>query len=121
MSENPKNHLSQRSFEDRVLVELDAIRGEVAGLRREVTEIHDEVFEIDTEEPQVSLSIDDLTPRQLQVLKLIADGRTTKQIALELNISVKTVESHRAQLMERLGIHDVAGLVRVAIKGGLIN
>lgn len=69
----------------------------------------------------LSLSIDGLTPRQLQVPKLIADGRTTKQIALDLNISVKTVESHRAQLMERLGIHDVAGLVRVAIKGGLIN
>ncbi len=121
MYENPTNDLPQRSFEDRVLVELDAIRGEVAGLRSEVTEIRDEVSAIHTKEPQVSVAIDDLTLRQLQVLKLIADGRTTKQIALELSISVKTVESHRAQLMERLGIHDVAGLVRVAIKGGLIN
>jgi DNA-binding NarL/FixJ family response regulator len=60
-----------------------------------------------------------LSTRQRQVLKLIAAGKNTKQIALKLSISVKTVESHRAQLMERLGIHDVAGLVRYAIKMGL--
>ena len=62
-----------------------------------------------------------LSPRQREVLRLIAEGRTTKQIAQELEISVKTVETHRAQLMERLGIHDVAGLVRYAIIVGLID
>jgi DNA-binding NarL/FixJ family response regulator len=62
-----------------------------------------------------------LSPRQREVLRLIAEGRTTKQIARELEISVKTVETHRAQLMERLGIHDVAGLVRYAIIVGLID
>ena len=62
-----------------------------------------------------------LSPRQREVLRLIAEGRTTKQIAQELEISVKTVESHRAQLMERLDIHDVAGLVRYAITVGLIQ
>ena len=62
-----------------------------------------------------------LSPRQREVLRLIAEGRTTKQIARELEISVKTVETHRAQLMERLGIHDVAGLVRYAIIVGLIE
>lgn len=62
-----------------------------------------------------------LSPRQREVLRLIALGRTTKQIAQELEISVKTVETHRAQLMERLGIHDVAGLVRYAIIVGLIE
>ena len=55
------------------------------------------------------------------MLQLIAEGKTTKQVALELSISVKTVESHRAQLMDRLNIHDVAGLVRYAIKMGLVN
>lgn len=62
-----------------------------------------------------------LSPRQREVLRLIAEGRTTKQIAQVLEISVKTVETHRAQLMERLGIHDVAGLVRYAIMVGLIE
>jgi DNA-binding NarL/FixJ family response regulator len=62
-----------------------------------------------------------LSPRQREVLRLIAEGKTTKQIAQLLEISVKTVETHRAQLMERLGIHDVAGLVRYAIIVGLIE
>ena len=61
------------------------------------------------------------TPRQRQVLRMIAEGHTTKGIALKLNISVKTVESHRAQLMERLNIRDVAGLVRYAIRTGLVT
>jgi len=62
-----------------------------------------------------------LSPRQREVLRLIAEGKTTKQIAQVLEISVKTVETHRAQLMERLKIHDVAGLVRYAILVGLID
>ena len=62
-----------------------------------------------------------LSPRQREVLRLIAEGRTTKQIAQMLEISVKTVETHRAQLMDRLGIHDVAGLVRYAIIVGLVD
>lgn len=65
--------------------------------------------------------LDTLSPRQREVLRLIALGRTTKQIAQELGISVKTVETHRAQLMERLSIRDVAGLVRYAILVGLID
>lgn len=62
-----------------------------------------------------------LSPRQREVLRLIAEGRTTKQIAQQLEISVKTVETHRAQLMERLDIHDVVGLVRYAIIVGLVK
>jgi DNA-binding NarL/FixJ family response regulator len=62
-----------------------------------------------------------LSPRQREVLRLIAEGHTTKQIAQVLEISVKTVETHRAQLMERLDIHDVAGLVRYAIMVGVIE
>ncbi len=62
-----------------------------------------------------------LSSRQRQVLQLIAEGKTMKQVALDLSISVKTVETHRAQLMDRLNIHDVAGLVRYAIKMGLVN
>ena len=65
--------------------------------------------------------LDSLSPRQREVLRLIAEGHTTKQIAQMLEISVKTVETHRAQLMERLDIHDVAGLVRFAIRVGLVD
>lgn len=61
-----------------------------------------------------------LTPRQREVLSLIARGRSTKEIAFDLGLSVKTVEAHRAQIMQRLGIRDVAGLVRYAIRVGLV-
>jgi DNA-binding NarL/FixJ family response regulator len=64
---------------------------------------------------------DALTPRQRQVLQLIAEGCTNREIAHRLDISVKTVESHRSRLMKRLGIHDIAGLVRYAIRVGLIQ
>lgn len=60
-----------------------------------------------------------LTARQREILQLIAEGRSTKQIAALLGVSVKTVETHRADLMERLGIHDLAGLVRYALREGL--
>jgi len=63
---------------------------------------------------------DVLTARQREVLKLVAGGKSTKEIAFLLNLSVKTVETHRAQIMERLGIRDVAGLVRYALRTGLI-
>jgi DNA-binding NarL/FixJ family response regulator len=62
-----------------------------------------------------------LSSRQTQVLKLIAEGKTTKQIALELDISVKTVEAHRSALMKRIGVRDVAGLVRYAVKIDLVD
>ncbi len=65
--------------------------------------------------------LDELTLRQREVLQLVAEGKTTKEIAGRLNLSIKTVETHRAQLMERLNIHDVAGLVKFAIRVGLVQ
>lgn len=62
-----------------------------------------------------------LTARQTEVLKLIADGLSTKEIARSLDLSVKTVDTHRSQLMKQLDIHEVAGLVRYAMRVGLIN
>jgi DNA-binding NarL/FixJ family response regulator len=62
-----------------------------------------------------------LTPRQRETLQLIAEGATTKEIAAKLKRSVKTIEAHRAELMNRLDIHDIAGLVRYAIRIGLIS
>lgn len=65
--------------------------------------------------------VERLTSRQREILQLIAEGgRSTKQIAERLGIGVRTVETHRAELMERLDIHDVAGLVRLAIAQGLV-
>ncbi len=62
-----------------------------------------------------------LTPRQREVLQLIAEGQSTKDIARRLELSVKTVETHRSQLMKQLDIHDVTGLVRYAMRAGLVS
>jgi DNA-binding NarL/FixJ family response regulator len=62
-----------------------------------------------------------LTPRQREILQLIAESKTTKETAFLLNLSPKTVEFHRAELMDRLGIHDVPGLVRYAMQSGIIH
>jgi DNA-binding NarL/FixJ family response regulator len=65
-------------------------------------------------------AIEDLTARQREVLQLIAEGNSTKQIAQRLELSVKTVETHRAQIMARLDIRHVAGLVRYALRAGIV-
>jgi DNA-binding NarL/FixJ family response regulator len=67
-----------------------------------------------------SALMETLTPRQREILQLLAEGKSTKETAFLLNLSVKTVEAHRAQIMQRLGIHDLAGLVRFAIRAGLV-
>jgi DNA-binding NarL/FixJ family response regulator len=64
---------------------------------------------------------DVLTARQREILQLIAESLGTKEIAYQLGVSTKTVETHRKQLMERLNIHDVAGLVRYAIRTGVVS
>jgi DNA-binding NarL/FixJ family response regulator len=61
-----------------------------------------------------------LTPRQTEILRLVASGQTTKEIARELGISPKTVEFHRARLMERIGVRDVTGLTRYALQTGIV-
>jgi len=64
---------------------------------------------------------DPLTARQREILQLIAEGKSTKDMAITLDLSVKTVETHRKEVMERLGIHDIPGLVRYAIRAGIIK
>ena len=68
---------------------------------------------------EVPSEADRLTPRQREIVQLIAEGRTSKEIARRLNLSVKTVDRHRAELMARLEVHDIASLVRWAIRFGL--
>lgn len=66
-------------------------------------------------------SLDRLTSRQREVLQLVAEGCSSKEIATKLNVATKTVEAHRSQLMAALQIHDIAGLVRYAIRVGLVS
>lgn len=109
---------------------VDALRGaegQVEGFLITLRDLRAVVFEPAHEGAQVRLSVPDgsalknLTPRQRLVLELIAEGCSTREIARRLNRSVKTVETHRAQLMKRLNLHHVAGLVGFAIRAGLVT
>ncbi|KPA92286.1 MULTISPECIES: response regulator transcription factor [Pseudomonas] len=72
-------------------------------------------------EPPAKTSRVALTARQLEILRLIARGETTRSIAVGLGLSIKTVEAHRSQIMHRLRIHDIAGLVLFAVREGIIQ
>jgi DNA-binding NarL/FixJ family response regulator len=74
-----------------------------------------------TTEPEAADNpVEILTPRQREILQLVAEGRSTKEVATLLTLSIKTVEAHRSQIMDRLDIHDLPGLVRFAIRTGLV-
>jgi DNA-binding NarL/FixJ family response regulator len=70
---------------------------------------------------KTELPPDPLSPREHEVLQLVAEGKTSKEIARLLGVSVKTAENHRTRIMARLGIHETAGLVRYAIRRGLVQ
>jgi DNA-binding NarL/FixJ family response regulator len=74
-----------------------------------------------TKAVQLRRPLDKLTPRQIEVLRMVAEGHRTREIAVRLKLSVKTVESHRGEIMKRLAIHDVVGLVRYAMRVGLVS
>ena len=74
-----------------------------------------------TKAVQLRRPLEKLTPRQIEVLRMVAEGHRTREIALRLKLSVKTVESHRGEIMKRLEIHDVVGLVRYAMRVGLVS
>jgi len=65
--------------------------------------------------------LEKLTPRQMEVLRLMAEGHTTPEIARRLTLSSKTIETHRGEIMKRVGIHDLVGLVRYAVRVGLVS
>lgn len=71
--------------------------------------------------PKTTFTLPKLTSRETEVLQLVAEGRANKETAAELHISIKTVEKHRQSLMEKLDIHDTAGLTRYAISAGVIE
>ncbi len=113
-------------LKDSAEVELElALNSVLQGQRYISPKLSDDVLNridnAETKGQHEAPSLTALTARQQEILQFIALGRGTKEIAYELELSVKTVESHRAQIMKRLQIRDVASLVRYAIKHGLIS
>ena len=107
--------LKTRAVEDLVRAIRDVVRGGVylsRGLSREV---------VDAYLARKPLGRIELSPRERQVLQLVAEGKTTKEVAGLLGVSVKTAESHRGRIMAKLDIHETAGLVRYAIREGIIQ
>jgi DNA-binding NarL/FixJ family response regulator len=98
---------------------LQAIRQAMRGITYVSPELSQAVFE--AIKTKSDLGHDPLTLRERQILQLVAEGKTTKESAVLLNISIKTAETHRAHIMEKLDIHETAGLVRYAIRRGLVR
>ena len=108
-------------LKDAASVELElALKAAVAGQTYLSPMISRQVIETYVARVGDIVPPDLLTPRQREILQLVAEGKSTKEVAFALEISVKTVETHRAQIMERLEIHDVPGLVKYAMRAGLI-
>jgi DNA-binding NarL/FixJ family response regulator len=109
-------YLLKSAEPDELQAALDAIRGGQRWLSRAVRRRLEATPAVQSFSDRAPL-----TPRQREVLQLIAEGNSTRDIAQQLRISVKTVETHRAQLMDRLGIRNVPGLVLYAIRAGIVQ
>ena len=107
------------AFSDELPVLLRSVmRGETY-LSASISKVVVDRLRIRLEEGDTSPGV--LTPRQREILQLLAESKSTKEIAHLLGVSVKTVETHRAQIMDRLDIHDLPGLVKYAIRAGLTS
>jgi len=111
-------YLNKDSAFDELAAALDAICSGRRYLCRALDA--DQVHRLEERAGKGETVIERLTPRQRQILQLIAEGYGTRQIAERLFLSIKTVETHRGQVMERLEIRDIPGLVRFAIRHGLL-
>ncbi len=110
-------------LKDAVIDELDAAIDAVLDGRRYLSaSLPEEMIDILLYDAEAVPSlIETLTPREREVLQLVAEGNTNRQVAAHLSISVKTVEKHRFNMMEKLNIRDVTGLVRFAMQNGIID
>jgi len=104
-----------QAAEDLVQAIKDVARGEIY-LSPGVSRVVVEAYLAGSDRPE-----DPLTPRERQVLQLVAEGKTSKEVAALMGLTVKTAESYRTRIMEKLDIHDTAGLVRYAIRRGIIQ
>jgi len=112
-------YLNKDSAFDELATALEAI---FSGKRYLCCALNEEaVLQLERRAGETKSELELLTPRQRQILQLIAEGNATRQIAERLFLSVKTVETHRGQIMQRLNIFDVPGLVRFAIRNGLVS
>lgn len=107
--------LKTQATEDLVRAIRDVVRGQIF-LSAAVSRVVVEGYVSGTPPPGEALA-----PRERQVLQLVAEGHTSKEIATLLGLSVKTVDSYRARVMEKLDVHETAGLVRYAIRNGVIE
>ncbi len=114
-------YLIKDSAVDELRVALDSIRAGRPYLSPAISQTVLHGFLRTGEGPPEAAQLEVLTPRQREILQLVAEGHGTRDIATRLGLSVKTVESHRSQIMDRLDIHDVPGLVRFAIRVGLVS
>ncbi len=114
-------YLLKESDRDELESALAAVAGGQVWLSPSIAQyIVEDVVQGASHISQDGLPLGALTPRQREVLQLLAEGHSTKQIASRLRLSIKTIETHRGQIMSRLDIHTLAGLVRYAIRAGIV-
>ncbi len=112
-------YLLKDSASEELIQAIDAVRAGDSYLSPSITQQVVDALAHPADRPSSALSV--LSERERQVLTLIAEGLSSKEIARELGVSLKTIESHRANLMDKLDIHKVSGLVRFAIRVGLVT
>jgi DNA-binding NarL/FixJ family response regulator len=115
-----RGYLLKNSITEELLLAVRAASRRETYLSPEISGIIVDDFLTHQADVEKSGLFDQLTPREREVVQLIAEGYTNNGIARLLNISIKTVERHRANLMAKLDVHDVAGLTRIAVEHGLI-
>jgi DNA-binding NarL/FixJ family response regulator len=113
-------YLLKRSVTEELLLAIRAAaRGETY-LSPSVSRVLLDAVRQEGAEPKGQVVLERLTPRERQVLQLVAEGRSNSEIGRTLGVTKKTVEKHRASLVGKLGVKDLAGLIRIALKQGLI-
>ncbi len=112
-------YLLKDSASEELVQAIDAIRAGDSYLSPSITQQVVDALAHPADRPSSAVSV--LSERERQVLTLIAEGLSSKEIARDLGVSLKTIESHRANLMDKLEIHKVSGLVRFAIRVGLVT
>jgi DNA-binding NarL/FixJ family response regulator len=115
-----RGYLLKNSITEELLLAVRAASRRETYLSPEISGIVVDDFLTHQADVEKSGLFDQLTPREREIVQLIAEGYTNNGIARLLNISIKTVERHRANLMAKLDVHDVAGLTRIAVEHGLI-
>ncbi|MBI9044626.1 MAG: response regulator transcription factor [Anaerolineaceae bacterium] len=115
-----EGYLLKRSLSEELVLAIKSVsRGDIylsPGISRAVVGSYLETSSL----KKIQSPLETLTARELQVMQLISEGNTTKTISSDLGVSVKTVEKHRTSMMTKLNLHDIAGVVRFAIRHGII-